>query len=355
MEFSAEQLAALLGGTVEGNGKVTVNNYAKIEEGRPGTISFLSNPKYEHYIYTTKASIVLVNNDFVPEHEIKATLIRVPDAYMALAKLMKMAEHKAEINEGISSLAFVSPTAKIADGVAVAAFAFVGENVEIGKGTKVFPGVYLGADVSVGEDCILYPNVSIYRECKIGNRCILHSSCVIGADGFGFAKDENGNYVKMPQNGNVILGDDVEVGASSTIDRGSMGPTIISNGVKIDNQVQVAHNVELGESTAIAACSGVAGSTKIGKHCVLAGKVGVTGHAHIADNCILAAGTNLQSGIDKPGSVYQGTPALPIYNAKRSFAAYKNLPEMVRTLNSMQKEIDKLKQEIQSIKETKQA
>lgn len=352
MEFSAEQLAGLLGGTVDGDGKVTVGDYAKIEEGRPGTISFLSNPKYEHYIYSTKASIVLVNNDFKPSRKVEATLIRVPDAYMALAKLMKLAERKAEIEEGISSLAFVSPSAKIADGVSVAPFAYIGDNVSVGRGSKIFPGVYIGADVSVGEDCIIYPNASVYRGCRIGDRGILHSSCVIGADGFGFAKNENGDYVKMPQNGNVILGNDVEVGASSTIDRGSMGPTIIGDGVKIDNQVQVAHNVELGESTAVAACSGIAGSTKIGKHCVLAGKVGVVGHAHIADNCILAAGTNLQSGIDKPGSVYQGSPALPFFNAKRSFAAYKNLPDMVRTVNSMQKEIEKLKQEIQSIKET---
>lgn len=352
MEFSAEQLAGLLGGTVDGDGKVTVGDYAKIEEGKPGTISFLSNPKYEHYIYSTKASIVLVNNDFKPSRKVEATLIRVPDAYMALAKLMKLAERKAEINEGVSDLAFVSPSAKLAEGVSVAPFAYIGDNVSVGRGSKIFPGVYIGADVSVGEDCIIYPNASVYRGCKIGNRCILHSSCVIGADGFGFAKNENGDYVKMPQNGNVILGNDVEVGASSTIDRGSIGPTVIGNGVKIDNQVQVAHNVELGESTAVAACSGIAGSTKIGKHCVLAGKVGVVGHAHIADNCILAAGTNLQSGIDKPGSVYQGSPALPFFNAKRSFAAYKNLPDMVRTVNSMQKEIEKLKQEIQSIKET---
>lgn len=352
MEFSAEQLAGLLGGTVDGDGKVTVGDYAKIEEGKPGTISFLSNPKYEHYIYSTKASIVLVNNDFKPSRKVEATLIRVPDAYMALAKLMKLAERKAEINEGVSDLAFVSPSAKLAEGVSVAPFAYIGDNVSVGRGSKIFPGVYIGADVSVGEDCIIYPNASVYRGCRIGDRCILHSSSVIGADGFGFAKNENGDYVKMPQNGNVILGNDVEVGASSTIDRGSMGPTIIGNGVKIDNQVQVAHNVELGESTAVAACSGIAGSTKIGKHCVLAGKVGVVGHAHIADNCILAAGTNLQSGIDKPGSVYQGSPALPFFNAKRSFAAYKNLPDMVRTVNSMQKEIEKLKQEIQSIKET---
>ena len=330
MEFSAEQLAGLLGGTVDGDGKVTVGDYAKIEEGKPGTISFLSNPKYEHYIYSTKASIVLVNNDFKPSRKVEATLIRVPDAYMALAKLMKLAERKAEINEGVSELAFVSPGAKLAEDVSVAPFAYIGDNVSVGRGSKIFPGAYLGADVSVGEDCIIYPNASVYRGCKIGNRCILHSSCVIGADGFGFAKNEKGDYVKMPQNGNVVIG----------------------NGVKIDNQVQVAHNVELGESTAVAACSGIAGSTKIGKHCVLAGKVGVVGHAHIADNCILAAGTNLQSGIDKPGSVYQGSPALPFFNAKRSFAAYKNLPDMVRTVNSMQKEIEKLKQEIQSIKET---
>lgn len=352
MEFSAEQLAGLLGGTVDGDGKVTVDDYAKIEEGKPGTISFLSNPKYEHYIYSTKASIVLVNNDFKPSRKVEATLIRVPDAYMALAKLMKLAERKAEINEGVSELAFVSPSAKLAEGVSVAPFAYIGDNVSVGRGSKIFPGVYLGADVSVGEDCIIYPNASVYRGCRIGDRCILHSSSVIGADGFGFAKNEKGDYVKMPQNGNVVIGNDVEVGASSTIDRGSIGPTVIGNGVKIDNQVQVAHNVELGESTAVAACSGIAGSTKIGKHCVLAGKVGVVGHAHIADNCILAAGTNLQSGIDKPGSVYQGSPALPFFNAKRSFAAYKNLPDMVRTVNSMQKEIEKLKQEIQSIKET---
>ncbi len=349
MEFSAEQLAKILGGTVEGDGKVTVSNYAKIEEGKPGTISFLSNPKYEHYIYTTNAGIVLVNNDFVPKQEIKATLIRVPDAYMALAQLLKLAENKADINEGISELAFVSKTAKIAEGVCIAPFAFIGENVTIGENSKIFPGAYLGSNVKVGKDCIIYPNVSIYRDCVVGNRAILHSSCVIGADGFGFAKDETGAYVKMPQNGNVVLGDDVEVGASSTIDRGSMGSTLIANGVKIDNQVQIAHNVELGESTAIAACCGVAGSAKLGRNCVLAGKVGVIGHMHMADGCVVAAGSQVKNSIKEPGAVYYGYPALPINNARRSYAVYKNLPEMAATVNSLVREIEELKKQIQEL------
>lgn len=349
MEFSAKQLAAVLGGTIEGDENVLVSDYAKIEEGRPGAISFLSNPKYEHYIYTTEASVVLVNNDFKPAHEVKATLLRVPDAYLALSKLLKLAEHATKLPAGISPLAYVSPTANVSPEAAVAPFAYVGNDAEVGAGTQLYPGSYVGDGAKVGENCIIYSNASIYKGCVIGDRCILHSSSVIGADGFGFAKNAAGEYEKMPQVGNVILGSDVEIGASSTIDRGSMGPTILHDGVKIDNQVQVAHNVEIGENTAIAACSGVAGSTKIGKNCILAGKVGVTGHVTIADGTILAAGTNLQHGIDKAG-IYQGSPALPIYNAKRSFAVYKNLPELSRKISALEKELQELKDLLKSDK-----
>jgi len=343
MEFSAQQLASLLNGTIEGDASVKVSNFSKIEEGKPSTLTFLSNPKYEQYIYTIKADIVLVNNDFKPKQAISATLIRVNDPYMALATLLKLSESHKQNPIGIDPLAFVSKTAKIGKNVSIGAFAYIGDNVTIGDDTCIYPNSYLGPDVSVGSNTIIYPNVSIYKECVIGNNCILHSSCVIGADGFGFARDESGKYVKMPQNGNVILEDDIEVGASTTIDRGSMGSTIISRGVKLDNQIQIAHNVEIGENTVMAACTGISGSTKIGKDCVFAGKIGSVGHISIADNVIIAGGSNLTKNITEKGTIHQGSPAIPIGKAKRCYAVYNNLPELQKTVYELQKEIKELK------------
>lgn len=349
MEFSAKDLAKVLNGTIEGDENVKVSNFSKIEEGKPGTITFLSNPKYEPYIYETEASIVLVNNDFTPSKPISATLLRVPNAYMALATLLKFAEGQKPSMKGISSLAYIAPTAKLGNNVAIGAFAYISDNVTIGDNTQVYPGCFIGENVEIGCDNIIYPNVSVYYGCKIMNRCIIHASTVIGADGFGFAKNEAGQYEKMPQNGIVIINDDVEVGASTTIDRGSMGTTILAKGVKLDNQIQIAHNVEVGENTAMAACTGVAGSTKIGKNCILAGKVGVIGHADICDNVIIAADSSVSKAITEPG-VYQGAPAVPLSKAKRAIAVYKNLPEMQKSLNEMQKQIAQLQEELNNLK-----
>lgn len=343
MEFSAKQLAQLLNGEVEGDENALVSTYSKIEEGRPGTISFLSNPKYEQYIYSTDASIVLVNRDFTPKEPVKATLIRVKDAYMALATLLKLAEENLKnVKKGVDKTARISKKAKIGKDCYIGPFVYIADGVVIGDKTQIYSHCAINENVTIGSNNIIYNSVVVYQGCQIGNNCIIHATSVIGADGFGFAKDENGAYVKMPQNGNVIIGDNVEIGASTTIDRGSMGPTVIANGVKLDNQIQVAHNVEIGENTAMAACSGVAGSAKIGKNCIIAGKVGIVGHLSIADNTTVAADSNVTSTIKEPGQVMLGTPLLPITRSRRILAVYRNLPEIREEILELEKKVAEL-------------
>ena len=344
MELSAIQIAALLGGTIVGNQNVTVNNYSKIEEGKPGTLSFLANPKYESYIYETDASIVLVNDDFKPAKPIKATLVKVPNAYLALAKLLQYAEKHKEHKKGIHKTAKIERSAKIGKNVYIGAFVYIGENVVIGDDTQIFSHSSINDNVKIGENSIIYNSVVVYHDCVIGNKCIIHANTVIGADGFGFAKNPDGSYFKMPQNGNVILEDDVEIGAGTTIDRGSMGPTILRKGVKIDNQVQIAHNVEIGENSAMAACSGIAGSTKVGKDCIIAGMVGISGHIQIADNTTIGAFSGVSKSITQPGQIYQGAVAIPIMKNKRSFAVYRNLPDLSKTVFELEKQIKELKE-----------
>ena len=344
MEFSAKQIAAFIQGEVIGDENATVHTFAKIEEGIPGAISFLSNPKYTHYIYESQSSIILVNKDFEPEHEIKATLIKVDNAYESLAKLMNLYEMSKPKKQGIDSLAFVSPTAHIGENVYVGAFAYIGENTVIGDNTLVYPHTYVGDNVKIGSNCLLYSNVTIYHDCHIGNECVLHSGAVIGADGFGFAPTPQG-YEKIPQIGIVILEDRVDIGANTCVDRATMGATIVHSGVKLDNLVQVAHNDEIGSHTVMAAQVGIAGSTKIGEWCMFGGQVGIAGHIKIGDKVNLGA----QSGV--PGSIKSesqliGTPPMEPKQYFKAAVVHKNLPELQQELRNLRKELEELKQQL---------
>lgn len=345
MELSAQQIAAYLHGEVVGDASVTVNTFAKIEEGKPHSLSFLANPKYTHYIYETQASIVLVNKTFIPEKPINATLIKVDDAYKSLADLLTLVENNKPKKTGIDPLAYIAPSATIGQNVYIGAFVYIEEGVVIGDNCQVYPHTYIGEKSTIGKDSILYSGVKIYHQCVIGNQCIIHASSVIGADGFGFARNEDGSYSKIPQSGNVVVEDNVEIGACTTIDRASMGSTFIRKGVKLDNQIQIAHNVELGENTAMAACSGIAGSTKVGKNCILAGMVGLAGHLNVPDNTIFAAYTGVPNNIKESG-IYQGIPAIPVAQFRRASVVYKQLPELQKTIIALQKEIELLKAEL---------
>ena len=344
MEFSAKQIAEYIQGTIIGDENATVHTFAKIEEGMPGALSFLSNPKYTHYIYDTQSSIVLVNKDFEPEKEIKATLIKVDNAYESLAKLLTLYEMSKPKKTDIDPLASVAPTAKIGKNVYIAPFACVEDGAVIGDNTALHPHVTVGTQAKVGSDCILYPNVTIYHDCIVGNHCILHAGSVVGADGFGFAPSPEG-YEKIPQIGIAILEDDVEIGANTCIDRSTMGATVIHKGVKLDNLIQIAHNVEVGSHTVMASQVGIAGSTKVGQWCMFGGQVGIAGHITVGDKVNIGA----QSGI--PGKVrsnqnIMGTPAIEVKNFMRSAAVYKNLPEMYKELDSLKKELEELKKQL---------
>lgn len=347
MEFSAQQIAHILQGKIEGNPDAKVSNFSKIEEGRLGTITFLANLKYSSFIYETGATIALVNDDFVAEKDLPKTLtlIRVPNAYAALAQLLNMVEQSKTKKRGIESMSFVSPSAKIpAEAIYVGAFAYIGENAEIGENAAIYPGAYVGDNVKIGENTIIYAGAKIYADCKIGKNCIIHAGAVIGADGFGFAK-EGDSYKKIPQLGNVIIEDDVEVGANTTIDRAVMDSTVIRKGVKLDNLIQVAHNVEIGENTGMAAQVGISGSTKIGKNCIVGGQVGLGGHIKIGDNVSIGAQSGIISNIENGRSIL-GSPAVDVKNFFRSSIIFPKLPDMYRQLNQLQKELDQLKKEI---------
>ena len=344
MEFSAKQIAEYIQGVIEGDENATVHTFAKIEEGIPGAISFLSNPKYTHYIYDTESSIVLVNKDFVPEKEVKATLIKVNNAYESLAKLMTLYEQSQPKRTGIDPLAYVAPTAKIGKDVYLAPFACVGDNAEIGDGTELHPHATVGRGAKVGKNCILYTNCNVYHDCRVGNNCILHSGCVIGADGFGFAPSPEG-YEKIPQIGITILEDNVEVGANTCIDRATMGATIIRKGVKLDNLIQIAHNVEVGSNTVMASQVGIAGSTKVGEWCMFGGQVGFAGHIKIGNKVNLGAQSGVPGSL-KDGQALIGTPPIEMKNYFKSSVLFKKLPDMAAELNSLKKEIEELKKQL---------
>ncbi len=339
MEITAKQLAALVHGTVDGDELVVINNYAKIEEATSGCLTFLANPKYSHYIYTTQASAVLVRNDFVPEKEIKATLIRVEDPYSTLAQLLNFVKSQQPQKQGIEQPCYISEGVEVPADAYVGAFAYVGKGVKLGKNIKIYPQVYVGDNVTLGDDVILYPGVKVYHGCKVGNRCIVHGGAVIGSDGFGFAPKEDGSYDKIAQVGIVILEDDVEIGSNTTIDRATMGATVVGHGVKLDNLIQVAHNVEIGEHTVMAAQVGIAGSTKIGKHNMVGGQVGFAGHITVGDN----NGFGAQSGV--PNSVGSkqrvlGSPAINALDYARQQVYIKRLPEIYNDLQKLKKHIE---------------
>ena len=344
MEFSAKQIAEYIQGVIVGDENATVHTFAKIEEGVPGALSFLSNPKYTNYIYETQSSIVLVNRDFEPEHEIKATLIKVENAYESLAKLLTLYEMSRPKKTGIDSLASISQSAKVGEGCYVGPFACIEDGAVIGNNVYIHPHVTVGCNAKIGDNCIIYPHVTVYHDCIIGNNCILHAGSVIGADGFGFAPSAQG-FEKIPQIGIVILEDDVEIGANTCIDRATMGATIIHKGVKLDNLVQVAHNVEIGSNTVMASQVGIAGSAKSGEWCMFGGQVGIAGHIKVGDRVTVGA----QSGIPgntKSGVSLMGYPAIEPKQFARSAAIYKKLPDMYVELGKLQKELEELKKQI---------
>jgi len=343
MEFTAQQIADFLKGTIIGDPTAKVSNFSKIEEGLPGTITFLANTKYEHFIYETKASIVLVNEDFTPASEIKPTLIKVANAYSSLAMLLNLVEQSKGRKSGIDTSAFISPKATIGDDCYIGALAYIGDNTDIGKGCMIYPHACIGDNVKIGDNTILYPHSVIYDGCIIGQDCIIHAGAVIGADGFGFAP-ENGEYKKIAQIGNVMIEDNVEIGANTTVDRAVMGSTIIRKGVKLDNLIQVGHNVEVGQNTVMAALTGISGSTKIGSGCMFGGQVGIGGHINIGDNSQIGAQSGLISNV-KPGSQILGSPAIPVKNFFRSSLIFEKLPDIYRTLNKLEKEIEELKKD----------
>ena len=336
-----------MGGTIEGNPEVKISDFAKIEEGRPGCISFLANMKYAHYLYETKSSVVLVNKDFQLEGKTEATLIRVDNAYETVAKLLTLAESMKPRKKGIDSLAFIDPTATVGKDCYIGPFVAIGPGAVIGDEVVLHPHVTIGEKATVGNHTEIYPNAVVYHDCHVGNNCILHAGCVIGADGFGFAPTAEG-YEKIPQIGIVTIEDNVEIGANTCIDRSTMGSTYVRKGVKLDNLVQIAHNVEVGENTVISSQTGVAGSTKVGQWCMFGGQVGVAGHATIADRTQAGAQSGIPNSVKKPGTTIMGYPAIEYRNFWKSSAVFKTLPELDKQIFQMQKELDELKKRLEN-------
>tara|TARA_A200000159_G_C7326719_1_gene341306 strand:- start:942 stop:1949 length:1008 start_codon:yes stop_codon:yes gene_type:complete len=332
MNLTAGHIADQINGTVVGDRNIDIFNISKIEEGSKGSLTFLANPKYTEFIYTTKASAAIVSSDFEPTERIELTLIKVKDPYSSFTTILELFDKDISKRKGISQLTDVDKSSKISDSVFIGSFSTVGENSIIGEKCIIENQVFIGNNVKIGKGCLIYPGVKILDDTIIGQNCIIHSSTTIGSDGFGFAPNDDGSYKKIPQTGNVVIGDNVEIGSNSTIDRATLGSTIISNGVKLDNQIQVAHNVEIGENTAIAAQSGVAGSTKIGKNCMIGGQVGIIGHIKIGDNVKIQAQAGVTSNIESNSRV-TGTPAISYMNYNKSYVHFKNLPEIVKKID----------------------
>lgn len=342
MEFTAKQIAELIGGRVEGDENATVNTFAKIEEGKKGALSFLSNPKYTHFLYETESSIVLVNDDLQLEHGVSTTLIRVKNAYESVAKLLQIYDSIKPRKTGIDPLASVAASAKIGKDVFIGAFAVIGENASIGDGTQIYAHTVVGDNATIGDNCLLYPNITIYQGCRVGNRVTIHAGSVIGADGFGFAPNVDG-YSKIPQIGIVIIEDDVEIGANTCIDRSTMGATIIHKGVKLDNLIQVAHNCEVGENTVMSAQVGMAGSTKVGAWCMVGGQAGFAGHIQVADKTNIGAQCGVISNTKGNGEALIGSPAMDPRTYFKGMAILRRLPDMQKELIALRKEIEELK------------
>ncbi|MBE2230239.1 MAG: UDP-3-O-(3-hydroxymyristoyl)glucosamine N-acyltransferase [Chitinophagaceae bacterium] len=336
MQFPAAQIALLVNGRIEGDASVTVNSFGKIEEAREGQLSFFANPKYEEFLYRTAASVIIINESFELKQPVSATLIRVPDAYSAFATLLsKYQEIKQQSLAGIQQPAYIAPSATYGQQVFIGAFAYLGEKVKVGNNTKIYPNAFLGDNVEVGDNCVIHPGVKIYQDCRIGNHVIIHAGTIIGSDGFGFAPQADGSFKKVPQIGNVVIEDDVEVGSNTTIDRATIGSTIIRKGAKLDNLIQVAHNVEIGSSTVIAAQAGISGSTRIGKGVMIGGQAGIVGHIQLGDG----AKVNAQSGVSKsiePGKAVTGSPAFDYTAALRSQAVTRKLPDLEKKIKELE-------------------
>lgn len=343
MQFSAAQIAVLINGKVEGDPDIAVGSFGKIEEAAAGQLSFLANPKYEDYLYSTSASIVIINDSLELKQKVTPSLIRVPDAYSAFAILLsKYQELKTQQLVGIQQPSYIAPSAKLGDGVFVGAFAYIGEKVTIGNQVKIFPQVYIGNNVIIGDNCIIHPGVKIYYDCKIGKQVTIHAGSIIGGDGFGFAPQADGSFKKVPQIGNVVVEDGVEIGSNATIDRATIGSTIIRSGAKLDNLIQVAHNVEVGQNTVIAAQAGVSGSTKIGNNVMIGGQAGIVGHISIADGSKINAQSGVSKSIKLPNTAVTGSPAFDYTSALRSQAVSRNLPEMEKRLKELEQLVKQL-------------
>lgn len=340
MEFTINQIAAILQGVVEGNGDEKVTTIGKIQDAQKGAITFLANPKYENFIYESNASAVIVSKDFIPEKKLRTSLIKVDDPYSSFTRLLEEYDKITSFSKaGVEEPSFISESTQAGDNIYRGAFSYIGSNVKIGKNVKIYPHVYIGDDVIIGDNCIFYSGAKVYQGTVIGNQCIFHSGVVVGSDGFGFAPLEDGTYKKIPQLGNVIVRDNVEIGANTVIDCATLGSTLIDKGVKLDNLVQIAHNVEIGANTVIAAQSGISGSTKFGKNCVVAGQVGVVGHIEIGDKVTLAAKTGLAKSVKKEGSVVFGYPAMDHKAYLKSHAVFRNLPELRERVNDLEKKV----------------
>jgi UDP-3-O-[3-hydroxymyristoyl] glucosamine N-acyltransferase len=344
MQFTAQQIATLVGGRLEGNPNAKVSEVAKIEEAGAGSLAFISNPKYQEYLYSSKASIIIINEAMEITQPVDPTLIRVKDAYSSFAFLLE--KYNGMISgggkTGIEQPSYISPTASVAKDVYIGAFSYIGEHAVIGSGVKIYPGCYIGNNVIIKENTILYAGVKIYDECRIGGQVVIHSGTVIGGDGFGFAPLEDHTYKKIPQIGNVIIEDNVEIGANTTIDRATMGSTIIGKGVKLDNLIQIAHNVEIGENTVIAAQSGISGSAKVGRNCVIGGQVGMVGHIHVADGTRINAQSGLSKSVTGTYTSLNGSPAFDYKSSLKSQAIFRNLPEMQQRLQKLEETIQEL-------------
>ena len=342
MNFTAAMIAEFLKGSVEGDPSASVKDVSRIEEGREGTLSFLANPKYEKHIYDTRSDIVIVNEDFVPQKPVKATMIRVKNAYESFAALLQLYEESKPKKQGVSKMASIAETVRLGEELYIGDFAVISDGVTIGNGSRIYPQVYIGENVIIGEGTILHPGVKIYEGCEIGAHCVVHAGAVIGGDGFGFAPGEANNYKKVPQVGKVILEDHVEVGANTTIDRATMGATVLRRGVKLDNLIMIAHNVEVGENTVMAAQTGISGSTKVGKNCMFGGQVGLIGHIQIADGVKIAAQSGIPKSIRKENAVVQGSPPLEFTHFQRCYVVFKNLPGLSGQIHEMGKRLEEL-------------
>jgi len=344
MNFTAALIAEFLKGSVEGNPEATVNDISKIEEGKPGTLSFLANPKYEKFIYDTQSTIVIVNADFQPQKDISATLVKVKNAYESFAALLRLYDQSKPRKSGVSKMASISETASLGKELYVGDFTVVDENTTLGDGVQLYPQVYVGDNVKIGEGTILHPGVKVYEGCEIGANCVIHAGAVIGGDGFGFAPNQENNYEKVPQVGKVIIEDHVEVGANTTVDRATIGATILRKGVKLDNLIMIGHNVEIDENTVIAAQSGISGSTKVGKNCMFGGQVGLIGHITIASGVKIAAQSGISKDVKEEGMVIQGSPAFEFGPYQRSYLLFRNLPKIREQINELERKVAGLTQ-----------